>query len=111
MNVCGFVVCWCVVVCVLFGVLLCFCVFLSFLACVIYAHFGSSRFPLPFFVFIVAVRLVTANVRTYARSSDTPFILSFAIIMLNTDLHRANAGNGKRRRRRMSKEEFINNLR
>ncbi|CAM9848521.1 unnamed protein product, partial [Hapterophycus canaliculatus] len=44
-------------------------------------------------------------------NSDTPFILSFAIIMLNTDLHRANAGKGRRRRRRMSKEEFISNLR
>lgn len=46
-----------------------------------------------------------------ADSAETPYILSFAIIMLNTDLHRANNGAGKRRRRRMTKEEFINNLR
>ncbi|CAN0279752.1 unnamed protein product, partial [Ectocarpus fasciculatus] len=44
-------------------------------------------------------------------NADTPFILSFAIIMLNTDLHRANAGTGRRRRRRMTKEDFISNLR
>ncbi|CAM9933182.1 unnamed protein product, partial [Ectocarpus sp. 4 AP-2014] len=43
-------------------------------------------------------------------NADTPFILSFAIIMLNTDLHRANAGTGRRRRRRMTKEDFISNL-
>ena len=75
---------------------LCRCVFTLFM-CVLFLLFFMNTPPPPFFC--------------SWRSSDTPFILSFAIIMLNTDLHRANAGNGKRRRRRMSKEEFINNLR
>ncbi|CAN0378909.1 unnamed protein product, partial [Discosporangium mesarthrocarpum] len=44
-------------------------------------------------------------------SAETPYIVSYAIIMLNTDLHRANTGTGKRRQRRMTKEAFINNLR
>lgn len=40
---------------------------------------------------------------------DTVHLLSYAIIMLNTDLHRANTD--KKKNKKMSKEEFINNLR
>ena len=47
------------------------------------------------------------------RSPDTIFVLSYAIVLLNTDLH--NANNAKRksncRFRRMRKEEFVRNLR
>merc|ERR1711865_646531 len=45
---------------------------------------------------------------------DTIFILSFAVIMLNTDLHKSNqTKKGKKRSqiKHMSKDEFINNLR
>ena len=51
---------------------------------------------------------------------DTVFLLSFAIIMLNTDLHKssnsgaANSGkhgSKKHQRKRMTKTEFLNNLR
>jgi hypothetical protein len=44
---------------------------------------------------------------------DTVHLLSYAIIMLNTDLHRANAGNDhkKGKNKKMTKEEFIANLR
>ena len=31
--------------------------------------------------------------------------------MLNTDLHRASTDQGKKKRKKMTKEEFINNLR
>jgi hypothetical protein len=44
------------------------------------------------------------------RSPDTVHILTFAIIMLNTDLHRAQDTKGKKRKR-MTQAEFINNLR
>ncbi|CAM9613184.1 unnamed protein product, partial [Phaeothamnion confervicola] len=43
-------------------------------------------------------------------SAETPYVLSYAIIMLNTDLHRANAGS-KKKRKRMTKDAFISNLR
>lgn len=48
---------------------------------------------------------------------DTIHLLSYAIIMLNTDLHRANLDNStkftgtKKNKRKMTKEEFVNNLR
>jgi len=45
---------------------------------------------------------------------DTIFVLSFAIIMLNTDLHKSNyvtKGKKKFQIKKMSKDEFINNLR
>jgi hypothetical protein len=42
---------------------------------------------------------------------DTVHILTFAIIMLNTDLHRASSGPKNKKRAKMTKEEFINNLR
>ena len=47
---------------------------------------------------------------------DTIFTLSFAVIMLNTDLHKANelpltANKKNQKRKRMTKSEFINNLR
>lgn len=92
-------------------------VFLVFLVCFF------VRFVLPvsivlcsFAQFIIRSFLCPAGLYRFGfkkkkNSCDTPFILSFAIIMLNTDLHRANAGTGKRRRRRMSKEDFISNLR
>ena len=38
-------------------------------------------------------------------------LVSFALIMLNTDLHRASTDQGKKKRKKMTKEEFINNLR
>jgi hypothetical protein len=41
---------------------------------------------------------------------DTPYVLSYAIIILNTDLNRANVDT-KKKKRRMTKDEFINNLR
>lgn len=45
---------------------------------------------------------------------DTVFLLSFAIIMLNTDLHRSvpasKAGTKKHQHKRMTKSEFLNNL-
>lgn len=41
---------------------------------------------------------------------DTVFLVSFAIIMLNTDLHKSYAGKGKTPKR-MTKTEFITNLR
>eukprot|EP00981_Chlorochromonas_danica_P004234 scaffold857_cov152-Ochromonas_danica.AAC.17 len=43
------------------------------------------------------------------RHPDTVHLLSYAIIMLNTDLHRANTD--KKRNKKMTKEEFVNNLR
>lgn len=44
---------------------------------------------------------------------DTVFLLSFAIIMLNTDLHKSHDSNGnkKRQTKKMTQVEFINNLR
>merc|ERR1711871_1777892 len=45
------------------------------------------------------------------RHSDTVHLLSFAIIMLNTDLHRARDDGTKKKRKKMTKDEFINNLR
>ena len=48
------------------------------------------------------------------QDQDTIFLLSFAIIMLNTDLHKSietTATNKKSQRKRMTKNEFINNLR
>jgi hypothetical protein len=44
------------------------------------------------------------------KSADTVHILTFAIIMLNTDLHRAQQDN-KKKRKQMTQAEFINNLR
>ena len=38
-------------------------------------------------------------------------IISFALIMLNTDLHRASSEQARRKRKKMTKEEFIVNLR
>lgn len=72
-------------------------------------------------------RFVTAFVRVYwqdnmstsycpYRQQDTVHLLAYAIIMLNTDLHRASAGDGGGRRgstkiSKMTKEQFIKNLR
>jgi len=43
---------------------------------------------------------------------DTVYLLAFAVIMLNTDLHKADAGkNSSRKRKKMTKLEFMNNLR
>ena len=44
---------------------------------------------------------------------DTVFILAFSVIMLNTDLHKASLDDSrkKRKRKKMSKLEFMNNLR
>ena len=42
---------------------------------------------------------------------DTVFLLAFAVIMLNTDLHRANVDQGRKKRKKMTKTEFLNNLR
>ena len=44
------------------------------------------------------------------QSQDTVFLVSFAIIMLNTDLHKSHSGKGKAPKK-MTKQEFINNLR
>jgi hypothetical protein len=44
------------------------------------------------------------------RSAETPFVLSYAIIMLNTDLHRANSGTDRKRRKRMTRDDFIKNV-
>jgi len=43
-------------------------------------------------------------------NSDTMFVVAFAVIMLNTDLHRANT-DSKNRHRRMTKQDFVRNLR
>lgn len=43
-------------------------------------------------------------------TEDAVFLVAFATIMLNTDLHRANSDK-KTKRKKMTKEEFINNLR
>jgi len=59
------------------------------------------------------------------REQDTVYILAFAIIMLNTDLHKTDSGShggarsgrggvlssSKKSRKKMTKQEFINNLR
>ena len=45
------------------------------------------------------------------RHPDTVHLLSFAVIMLNTDLHRARDEGTKKKRKKMTKDEFINNLR
>jgi Sec7 domain/PH domain len=48
------------------------------------------------------------------QDQDTVFLLSFAIIMLNTDLHKqpvATKSRSGRNRNRMTKAEFLNNLR
>lgn len=48
------------------------------------------------------------------KTPDTVHLLSYAIIMLNTDLHRANVDDKKhnnKKRKKMTKEEFISNLR
>jgi hypothetical protein len=44
------------------------------------------------------------------RHQDTVHLVSYATIMLNTDLHRANS-DAKKKRKKMTKEEFLNNLR
>jgi IQ motif/SEC7 domain-containing protein len=51
--------------------------------------------------------LCNANVVSQFRSADTVFVLAFAIIMLNTDLHTPNL----KPERRMKLEDFIKNLR
>jgi hypothetical protein len=47
------------------------------------------------------------------RDQDTVFLIAFAIIMLNTDLHKSNghSSNSRKQRKRMTKQEFLNNLR
>jgi len=45
------------------------------------------------------------------KHEDTVYLLSFAIIMLNTDLHKPSTGPTKTVRKKMTKAEFINNLR
>jgi len=46
------------------------------------------------------------------QDQDTVFLVSFAIIMLNTDLHKSHASGGKiPKRMTMTKNEFITNLR
>jgi hypothetical protein len=48
------------------------------------------------------------------KDEDTIFVLSFAIIMLNTDLHKSHhvtKGKKKGQIKKMSRDEFINNLR
>jgi hypothetical protein len=42
------------------------------------------------------------------KTEDTVYLLSFAIIMLNTDLHKSG---GQQKRKRMSKNEFLHNFR
>ncbi|GMI10781.1 hypothetical protein TrVE_jg12891 [Triparma verrucosa] len=42
---------------------------------------------------------------------DTVFLLAFAVIMLNTDLHRANRPTERKKPKKMTKTEFLNNLR
>lgn len=44
-------------------------------------------------------------------NADTVHLLAYAIIMLNTDLHRANLDTKGKRTKKMTKEEFISNLR
>lgn len=44
------------------------------------------------------------------QDQDTVFLVSFAIIMLNTDLHKSHASKGKAPKR-MTKNEFLTNLR
>ena len=50
------------------------------------------------------------------QDQDTVFLLSFAIIMLNTDLHKSNAPtnnsrtSNKNARKRITKQEFVKNL-
>lgn len=70
-------------------------------------------------------RFVTAFVRVYwednmstsycpYRQQDTVHLLSYAIIMLNTDLHRASSAGDRRgstKIKQMTKEQFIHNLR
>ena len=48
---------------------------------------------------------VDANPDKVSENPDTILVLAFAIIMLNTDLHSPNV------KRKMSKEQFIRNLR
>jgi len=48
------------------------------------------------------------------RDQDTVFLIAFAIIMLNTDLHKSThhrSGNSRKQRKKMTKTEFLNNLR
>lgn len=47
------------------------------------------------------------------QDQDTVFLLAFAIIMLNTDLHKSNASSSssRKQRKKMTKLEFLNNLR
>jgi hypothetical protein len=45
-------------------------------------------------------------------NEDVVYVLSFAIIMLNTDLHRASlVGNARKSGKKMTKADFLNNLR
>jgi len=45
------------------------------------------------------------------KHEDTVYILAFAIIMLNTDMHRSSSKKGGKTRKKMTKTEFIDNLR
>lgn len=45
------------------------------------------------------------------KHEDTVYLLSFAIIMLNTDLHKSASSQSRPPRKKMNKTEFINNLR
>ena len=44
-------------------------------------------------------------------SADAAFILAFAIIILNTDLHKAGDDGGSKKHKPMSRDQFVNNLR
>ena len=55
------------------------------------------------------------HIRCPFHDQDTVFLISFAIIMLNTDLHSSGVGgassSSRKQRKRMTKTEFLNNLR
>lgn len=55
------------------------------------------------------------HIRCPFKDQDTVFLISFAIIMLNTDLHSVGisgtAGSARKQRKKMTKSEFLNNLR
>jgi hypothetical protein len=55
------------------------------------------------------------HIRCPFHDQDTVFLISFAIIMLNTDLHSVGvsgtSGSARKQRKKMTKSEFLNNLR
>lgn len=53
------------------------------------------------------------NIRCPFHDQDTVFLISFAIIMLNTDLHSTSIqqSSGRKQRKKMTRTEFLNNLR